>query len=68
MLQSINEQYLPNSVIALKNPNDGESLKFVKYIDSMKSIDGKATAYICQNGKCNQPITDIVHLYQLLTC
>jgi uncharacterized protein YyaL (SSP411 family) len=34
---------------------------------AMKMIDGKATAYVCENFTCKAPVTDAGKLQQLLS-
>jgi uncharacterized protein YyaL (SSP411 family) len=36
------------------------------YTKEMKSLDGKATAYICVNYACRLPTTDVAQLRKLL--
>ena len=53
MLNALRKQYLPFAVVVLKNP----SLAGFGYMQ----IDGKATAYVCQNQTC-LPATDNVNV------
>jgi hypothetical protein len=32
----------------------------------MKCLDGKASAYVCQNYKCQKPVTDVEKMLALL--
>lgn len=52
MIKVINNEFLPDAVIILKEQNDEE----------YKTIDGKATAYICINRSCSRPVTDFNEL------
>ncbi len=67
VLRSIYEQYLPNKIVVLKDSDSSSLLKIAKYTESMKTIDDKATVYICQDGKCNQPVTNTDKIITLLT-
>lgn len=56
MIKIINSEFLPDAVIILKEKNDEE----------YKTIDGKATAYVCNNRTCSIPATDSNELKELL--
>ena len=67
MLNSLNEHYMPNMVLILKDPdNPGDLDKISESLKFKKSIDGKATAYICSSGSCKKPTTDIIEMLKLL--
>ena len=40
---------------------------YTKSGDHIIKIDGKATAYVCQNYACKAPVTDIAKLKELIT-
>jgi uncharacterized protein len=40
--------------------------KYYNFIASIEIMQGKATAYVCENGVCNLPITDPEDLRALL--
>jgi uncharacterized protein len=59
LFRVVSETYLPNSVLALllgdsANPHSGAS----RLTQGKRSIDGKATAYVCRNFACDRPTTD----------
>jgi len=58
MLKVLRENYLPNMVVSLKKPSEA-GLDY-------KKIDGKATAYVCQNQVCMPPTNEVEKLLQLL--
>ncbi|MFX1341613.1 MAG: thioredoxin domain-containing protein, partial [Promethearchaeota archaeon] len=68
MVQAINSQFTPNKVILLV-PTDSTA-KTIKQLASFskdyKSIDGKATAYVCTNYACQSPTTDLKTMLRLL--
>ena len=68
MLQALRAAFVPNKVVLLRS-TDEESpdiLNFAKYAEPYTSIDGKATAYVCQNYICALPTTDVQQMIQLL--
>jgi uncharacterized protein YyaL (SSP411 family) len=68
MLRLIHSKFLPNTVILFhKTGEAGKAIeKIVPFVQGQVAINGKATAYVCQNYVCKQPITDIDKLEQLL--
>ena len=68
MLKALHKQYLPNKIVLFR-PDEGESadiLNLAEFTKSQHSLDGKATAYVCQNYRCNLPTTDINEMLKLL--
>ncbi|MBM3241464.1 thioredoxin domain-containing protein [Candidatus Poribacteria bacterium] len=67
MLKALRERFIPNKVIILR-PTEVESpeiIRLANYTKDMLSIDGKTTAYVCQNYSCKQPTTDIGKMLEL---
>ena len=58
MISAINKIYYPNKVVVLLS----ESVELIKNIASFtenySKVNGKATAYVCQNYVCNLPTND----------
>ena len=68
MVRALRTHFLPNKVLLL-NPTDRESTEIAKLAEFAKnqsSIGGKATAYVCLNGSCKSPTTDINKMLELL--
>ena len=68
LLDACHNEYLPHKVVVLKSleaetPYLTQIAEFVKDYDS---LDGKATAYVCQNFSCQLPTTDKHHMLKLL--
>ena len=68
MLQTLHEFYIPNKVVIHSDAENEENyvsknLGIVKY---MKMIDGKATAYVCENYACKLPTNDLAIFVSLL--
>lgn len=69
MLGSLNRQFQPNAVVILRSrEKDGDAItKLAPFTRFHTAIDGKATAYVCQNFSCNRPTTDIGEMLKLLS-
>ncbi len=60
MLKAIRSRFMPETVVAF-NPDGGTGTdleKLAPFLREQRSIDGKATAYVCQNYSCQAPTTD----------
>jgi uncharacterized protein YyaL (SSP411 family) len=68
MLEVINERFLPGTMVILKDAIDNEDIQeVIPFIKDMKMVDGRATAYICDNFSCQEPIVDIRKFENILT-
>ncbi len=56
MIFAIRSVYQPNKVVLLKD--DPAVEKLAPYTQAQKTVDGKATVYICRNFACEAPLTD----------
>jgi len=63
MIDALHGRYLPHAVVLWRNE---VSMTLVPYIKMQKAIDDKATAYVCENFQCKQPVTDVRAMMQLL--
>jgi uncharacterized protein YyaL (SSP411 family) len=59
MLSLLSSQGNPFTLAIFKDINDPESACLIPHIKDMQMMDGKATAYICENYTCQQPINDL---------
>jgi uncharacterized protein YyaL (SSP411 family) len=68
MLTLIHGRFLPNKVVLLHQTGKaGEAIeKIVPFVRWQAAINGKATAYVCQNYVCKQPVNEINALKKLL--
>lgn len=63
MLEYLQTEYIPEAVLLFHPTPNGEGIKeIVPYVREQKSIDNKATAYVCENFACQSPTTDIEQL------
>ncbi len=60
MLRTIHHRYLPRKVLMLRRPGEaGDRLvKLAPFVAARVPIDGQATAYVCHDYRCEQPVTD----------
>jgi len=58
MIKEINNTYLPFATVVL-NTGDGRLSSINAEIEAHKPLQGRTTAYICENFNCKAPITDL---------
>jgi uncharacterized protein len=59
------KDYLPNKVVVLAE-NPGENAEIIPLLQARNLIDGKATAYVCENFACQKPVTTAADLREQL--
>jgi uncharacterized protein YyaL (SSP411 family) len=61
MLTSLRKEYLPNKVLLFVPEKAGEQAihSLAPFTAQYKSLQGKATAYVCSHYSCQKPTTDI---------
>jgi hypothetical protein len=68
MLKLIHSKFLPSAVTMLHQQGQaGEQIeRLIPFIDAQRMIDNAATAYVCENYVCNQPVNDLAKLKKIL--
>jgi uncharacterized protein YyaL (SSP411 family) len=68
MLHAVREQHLPNAIVILADGGDSQKTlaKLLPFLETIKPIDGKATAYVCVNYACQLPTNERGKLTELL--
>ncbi len=68
LLKEVNRHFLPKAVLLLADGAEGQKYLGEKNeaIRAMSPIEGKSTAYICENFTCKAPVTDPAALAKLL--
>jgi hypothetical protein len=68
MLKLIHSKFLPNTVVLLHEPDNADSALYdiVPFIKNQTAIEGKATAYVCENYVCKEPVNNIVEFEKLI--
>jgi len=69
MFKLLRGKFLPNAVVLLHEQNNAGSgiYRIVPFIKNQVVIDGKATAYVCENYVCKQPVNKINDLAKMLS-
>jgi len=65
LLKVINERYLPNRVLAVKNPDESAQMD-IPLLQDRALIENKPTVYVCENHVCKMPVTEPDALSALL--
>ncbi|MCX6043846.1 MAG: thioredoxin domain-containing protein [Chloroflexi bacterium] len=63
LLHVIQHSYLPNTVVALKRPEESTLLPL---LEGRGLVNGQAAAYVCENYACKLPVTEAKALANLL--
>lgn len=68
MLKLIGSKFLPNAVVLLHDHRKADSSLYevVPFLKSQTAIEGKATAYVCENYACKKPVNSAGELENLL--
>jgi peroxiredoxin len=68
MLREVYARYIPNKVILLADGGEGQKFlgERVAFLKSVSPIDGRATAYVCENYVCQLPTNELSKLAALL--
>ncbi len=68
LLKEIRSRFIPNKVILLLNSDTERRIsQLLPFTTTMRMINGKATAYICENYACQLPTSDRAVVAQLLS-
>jgi hypothetical protein len=68
LLKEVHRYFLPKTIVLLADGGEGQKYLGEKNdaIRAMLPIDGKSTAYVCENFTCKAPVTDPKQLAELL--
>ncbi len=67
MLEELWAYFIPNKVLVFRpEGKDPEITTLAKYAKEQVPIEGKATAYVCQNYQCQLPTTEINEMLRML--
>jgi uncharacterized protein YyaL (SSP411 family) len=66
MLKAIREEFRPYTIPVHYSDNLSELKNIIPDIENYKTIDGKATAYVCENFSCQSPVTEVNELRERL--
>jgi len=63
MLDALRKKHINHSVVIWRDEASMALIPFIKY---QKPMNGHATAYVCQNFECNQPVDNVAAMLNLL--
>jgi len=68
LLHEVHARYIPNKVVLLADGGEGQRqlTKYNSFLQSIVMVDGKATAYVCEDFICQLPTSDPSVVSQLL--
>jgi uncharacterized protein YyaL (SSP411 family) len=68
LVSEVHRHFVPNKVVLLADGGEGQRYleEKLEAVRGMKTIDGKAAAYVCENFTCKAPVTDPKGLGDLL--
>ena len=66
MLDRLRRHYSPNKVLLLRPEEDKDLLELIPALKYQEALNGKATAYVCQDFQCSAPTTDPDEMIGLL--
>jgi uncharacterized protein YyaL (SSP411 family) len=58
LLGVVHRRFLPNKVLVLSESGDEDGESPNPLLEGRYMIDGKPTAYVCENFACQMPVTD----------
>ena len=68
LLREVNHRYQPNEIVILADAGPGQAYfsQKVEFFKEVHPINGRATAYVCQNFVCHLPSSDLSVVSRLL--
>jgi uncharacterized protein YyaL (SSP411 family) len=68
LLSEVHRQFAPGRIIILADGGEGQQFlqTALPELDAMRPLDGRATAYVCENFACQAPVTEPAALRELL--
>ena len=67
LLNIVNSFYLPNKILIVHQPGSETFLsRHLEVLGSVKMMEDKATAYVCENYTCSAPVNESDRLKRVL--
>lgn len=67
MIKCVNRSNLLSRLLVVHDGSESSPVaKWLPPVRNMTQIDGKATAYVCQNFVCSQPVNTVDDLHKML--
>jgi uncharacterized protein YyaL (SSP411 family) len=69
LLREVHSHFIPDKIVLHADGADGQKFLAAKndFLKTVAPLDGKATAFVCENFVCHLPVTEIMSLRTLLT-
>jgi uncharacterized protein YyaL (SSP411 family) len=58
LVDEVHGRFLPNAVLAVAAPGDPDATREVALLRDRPTLDGRATAYVCERFVCRRPVTE----------
>ncbi|HYJ79494.1 MAG TPA: hypothetical protein VEW03_07845, partial [Longimicrobiaceae bacterium] len=63
LVRTVSRAFLPNTVLALRRPEEGDEVaELIPLLRGRSAPGGRATAYVCERFACRRPVTDPAEL------
>jgi uncharacterized protein len=66
MVEIIREEYRPFTISMLYSEEHKDLSQLAPFVQNYKAVQGKATAYVCENFACQAPVTDSTQFRDML--
>lgn len=68
MIETLHGSFIPDKVVMFRSTEekDPDIIRLAEYSRDLDSIEGKATAYVCRDFRCDLPTTDAKQMLTLL--
>lgn len=67
LLATVHSNFIPNKVIILRGEKENSFLSSkLNVLKTLKKVEGKATAYVCEDFSCQLPVTSSEELKKIL--
>lgn len=67
MIAALREAYLPSKVVVHRTEENAEALAaLAPYTETQLPVEGKPTAYVCENFACKLPVTEVAKMLESL--
>ncbi len=68
LLKEVHSRFIPNKIILLADGSEGQKMlsSYMPFLESIRMINGRPTAYICEDYACELPTSDLAVVSRLL--